>query len=73
MDLVSLTFVGKTKYFDYYGYTIRRKRKQGGVIDKLEKFKKELEDFRIYLKDGDFLIVRRIEKILIKMYEGDFK
>jgi len=27
MDLVSLTFVGKTKYFDYYGYTIRRKRK----------------------------------------------
>lgn len=27
MDLVSLTFVGKTKYFNYYGYTIRRKRK----------------------------------------------
>ena len=27
IDLVSLTFVGKTKYFDYYGYTIRRKRK----------------------------------------------
>ena len=27
MDLVSLTFVGKAKHFDYYGYTIRRKRK----------------------------------------------
>ena len=27
MDLLSLTFVGKAKYFDYYGYTIRRKRK----------------------------------------------
>ena len=27
MDLLSLTFVGKVKYFDYYGYTIRRKRK----------------------------------------------
>lgn len=27
MDLVSLTFVGKTKYFNYCGYTIRRKRK----------------------------------------------
>ena len=38
-------------------------------MDKLEKFKKELEDFRIYLKDEDFLIVRRIEKRLIKMYE----
>ena len=37
-------------------------------MDKVEKFKKELEDFRIYLKDGDFLIVRRIEKRLIKMY-----
>lgn len=26
MDLFSLTFVGKVKYFDYYGWTIRRKR-----------------------------------------------
>ena len=42
MDLVSLTFVGKTKYFDYYGYTIRRKRKQGGVMKNVEKFKERL-------------------------------
>ena len=38
-------------------------------MDKVEKFKKELDDFRISLKDGDFLIVGRIEKRLIKMYE----
>ena len=31
IDLLSLTFVGKTKYFNYYGYTIRRKGKQGGL------------------------------------------
>ena len=42
MDLVSLTFVGKTKYFDYYGHTIRRKRKQVGVMKNVEKFKERL-------------------------------
>ena len=40
-------------------------------MDKVEKFKKELEDFRIYLKDGDFSLVRRIEKRLIKMYSEE--
>ena len=39
MDLLSLTFVGKTKYFDYYGYTIRRKRKQGGLNEIMEQKK----------------------------------
>ena len=35
MDLVSLIFVGKTKYFNYYGYTIRRKRKGSKKTSKI--------------------------------------
>lgn len=39
----------------------------------MEKFIKELNDFRFYINDDDFMVADRIEKRLLKMYEEAIK
>ena len=39
----------------------------------MEKFIKELNDFRFYINDDDFMVADIIEKRLLKMYEEAIK